>query len=149
MFPCGSARQVNEVFSNMVRQAGAQALMFIETVEPLADVMETAGMTPEEAWKRAAQYPKALFDAIQMVRVTVPKGMTGGAMLWGSFQTTKLVIEFSKAPLHGPPQDSLDAGHHVDAKEGQLVKQLEMDVKRQTRTIGGLEKRLKAVENKK
>ena len=92
----GNARQVNEVFSDMVRQAGAQALMFIDTVEPLADIMEAAGMTPEEAWKRAALYPKALFDAIKMVKVTVPKGMTGGAMLWGSFQTTKLVSEFSK-----------------------------------------------------
>ena len=133
----------------MVRQSGAQALMFIDTIEPLADIMETAGMSSAEAWNRAALYPKSLFDAIRMVRVTVPKGMSPGAMLWGSFQATKLVGEFAKHHFTDHPKIASMLAITSMQKEGLTVKQLETDFKGHSGTLVGLEKRLTALEKKK
>ena len=70
-------------------------------------------------------------------------------MLWGSFQTTKLVSEFAKHHFIDHPKIASMLVITLMQKERQVVKQLEMDVKQQTGTIDGLEKRLKAVKNKK
>ena len=53
-YPQGSAHQVNEVVSDVVRKVGADATMFFDSIEPLADILESAGMTETEAWKRVA-----------------------------------------------------------------------------------------------
>ena len=151
-YPRSGRGQVNEVFTEVVRLAGNQALMFMDTVEPLADILQATGMTPQDAWDRAALYPKTLFDSIRPVRVTAPKGMSGGAMLWGSFQATKLVQEFAKQRFTDHPRISSLLAITSMQKEGLLLKKLEKDFNRETGKLASLEKKvnekLSALERK-
>ena len=43
-FPRSGSNWVNKVFSKQVEKAGAQATMFMDTIEPLVDILETTGM---------------------------------------------------------------------------------------------------------
>ena len=154
-YPRTGRAQVNEVFTEVVRQAGAQALMFLDSIEPLADMLETTGMSAQDAWNRAALYPKTLFDSIRAVRVTAPKGMPGGAMLWGSFQATKLVQEFARHGFTDHPRISTLLAITSMQKEGVAIKKLEKDLSRETgkvialeKKVGGLERRLGELERK-
>ena len=148
-FPRAGGNQANEVFSDVVRQAGAQALMFLDSIEPLCDILLTTGMSQAEAWKRVALYPKSLFDTVRMVRVTVPKGMKGGAMLWGSFQTTKLVAEFAKYHFTDHPRIASMLAITSMQKEGQILKKLVNDFNRLTGKVAEQDKRLVEAEKKK
>lgn len=144
-YPRSGRGQVNEVFTEVVRLAGNQALMFMDSVEPLADILQTTGMSPQDAWDRAALYPKTLFDSIKAVRVTAPKGMSGGAMLWGSFQATKLVQEFAKHGFTDHPRISSLLAitlYTSMQKEGVLIKKLEKDLNRETGKLAALEKKV-------
>lgn len=80
---------MNAVFSDILTKAEAQVLNFVESIEPVADLSESAGMTVEAAWKRTAICPKSLFDSIHLIRNTIPKNKNarkGGSMLWGAMK---------------------------------------------------------------
>ena len=47
-------QSVHSVFSHMLRMAGAQALAFLDSIIPLADMLGTTGMSETEAWERTA-----------------------------------------------------------------------------------------------
>ena len=74
-FPQSGLNRVNEVLSEQVEKAGAQATMFMDTIEPLANTLETTGMGEKEAFDRVGFYPMSWFDVIRLVRVTAPNGM--------------------------------------------------------------------------
>lgn len=141
-YPRSGRSQVNEVFTEVVRMAGAQALLFLDSVEPLATILETTGMSSQDAWNRTALYPKTLFDSIRRVRVTAPKGMAGGAMLWGTFQATRLVEEFAKHGFTDHPCILSLLAITSMQKEGVLIKKLEKDLNRETGKLSALEKKV-------
>ena len=66
-------QSVHAVFSNILRLAGAQALAILKSIIPLADMIRTTGMSETESWDWTALYPKALFDAIRLVRANTVK----------------------------------------------------------------------------
>ena len=107
-------------------------------------------MSETEAWERTALYPKALFDAIRLVRAnTVKLKDQGGAMLWGSMQTTVLVEEYAINNFIDHPKISSMLALSSMQKEGLLLKKLGIDLNRHVGAAVAVEKRLKAVENRK
>ena len=147
-YPRLGRSQVNEVFTDVVRQAGAQAMMFLDSIEPLADMLETTGMSPQDAWNRAALYPKALFDSVRTVRVTAPKGMRGGAMLWGSLQATKLVQEYARQGFTDHPRISTLLAITSMQKEGVAIKKLEKELSREQGKTSAVEKKMGILERR-
>lgn len=122
--------------------------MFMDTIEPLADILQTTGMSPQDAWNRAALYPKILFDAVRMVRVNAPKGMSGGAMLWGTLRATKMVQEYATHGFTDHPRISSILAITSMQKEGVQLRKLEKDLNRETGKVAALEKKLTAMEKK-
>ena len=131
-FPRSGSNWVNGVFYKKVDQAGVQATMFMDTMEPLAHILETTRMQGKEAWERVAFYPRCLFDAIRLVRVTAPNGMVGSAMLWGSFQTTRRVEEFATHHFTEHPKIASLLSTTLMKNEGQLLMKLTDEMKRNT-----------------
>ena len=125
-------------------------LAFLDSIIPLADMLGTTGMSETEAWDRTALYPKALFDAIRLVRAnTVKLKDQGGEMLWGSMQTTILVEEYAVSNFIDHPKISSMLALSSMQKEGLLLKKLALDLSRQAGTAAAVGKRLKVVENRK
>jgi hypothetical protein len=146
-YPSGPTRRV---FSEMLRIAGTQAVAFVDALIPLADMLETTGMSEADAWERTALYPKALFDAIKLVRVTTVKLKDqGGAMLWGSMQTTVLVEEYAINNFIDHPKIASMLALSSMQKEGAMIKKLETDFNRHSGLTAAMEKRLKVVEQRK
>ena len=81
-----------------------------------------------------------------MVRVTTPKGMVGGAMMWGAFQAIKLVDEFATCHFTDHPRISSLLAITLMQKEGQAIKELVVDINRETGKLSLVEKRLGILE---
>ena len=139
-----------KVFSEMAALAGSQALAFLDSVAPLADMLVTTGMSEKDAWERTALYPKALFDAIRLVRVTTLKGLTnqGGALVWGSMQTTALVAIYAMHNFIDHPKIASMLALSSMQKEGLTMKKLQVDFDRLSGQGAAMDKRIKALERK-
>ena len=78
-YPRGGLRSANTVFTEMLGHASQQALVFIDSILPLADMLGSCGLTEAEAWDRTVMYLKSIFDSVRQVRVaTVSIESNGG-----------------------------------------------------------------------
>ena len=120
----------------------------MDIIEPLEDILESTGMGEKEAWERTGFYTKSIFDAIWLVRVTAPKGMKGGALLWGSFQTTRRVEEFAMHHFTEHPKIASLLAITSMQKEGQLLVKLTEDLKREVGMQVSQDKRIVKLEGR-
>ena len=98
-FPLSTHPLPHAVFTEQLLLARSQASAWIEALDPLYEILSSSGMATEEAWERVLIFTKAVFDDIRTVRaLTLDKGNTA-AMIWGSFQTTKLLEESTPSCL--------------------------------------------------
>jgi hypothetical protein len=138
----------NKVFSEMAALAGSQALAFLDSIAPLADVLVTTGMSEKDAWARTALYPKAFFDAIRLVRVTTLKGLPnqGGALVWGSMQTTALVAIYALHNFIDHPKIASMLALSSMQKEGMMLKKLQTEFDRLSGQGAAMDKRITVLE---
>ena len=65
------------VFTEQLLISRQQASGWIETLEPLYEILSAAGMSTDEAWERVLIFTKAIFDDVWTVRaITLDKGTT-------------------------------------------------------------------------
>ena len=92
-------------------------------------------------------YPKAIFDAVRLVRVaTVSVESNGGGMVWGSMQTAMLLEDYAKYNFVDHPKVSAMLALSAMRKEGLSVLKLTADYNRLHGQGQAWERRLKAVE---
>jgi hypothetical protein len=62
--PLTSQPLAHAVFTEQLLLSRAQALEWIEALEPLYEILSLAGMTSEDAWEQVLIFTKAIFDDI-------------------------------------------------------------------------------------
>ena len=79
-FPLSTHPLPHAVFTEQLLLARSQAsAWWIEALDPLYEILSSAGMPTEEAWERVLIFTKAVFDDIRTVRaLTLDKGENGG-----------------------------------------------------------------------
>ena len=123
-------------------------MMFMDTIEPLADILESTGMGEKEVWERTGFYPKSIFDIIWSVRVTTQKEMKGIALLWGSYQKNLLVEEFAMHHFTEHPKIAYLLAITSMQKEGQLLVKFTEDLKREVGMQVSQDKRIVKLEGR-
>ena len=81
------------VFTEQLLLSRAQASEWIEALDPLYEILSSAGMTSGDAWEQVLIISKAVFDDIRMVHALTLDSKNTAGMIWGSFRTTKLLEE--------------------------------------------------------
>ena len=152
-FPLTSHSLAHAIFTKQLLLARSQASAWIEALEPLYEILSTAGMPPDKAWERVLIFTKAVFDDIRTVRaLTLDKKNTAG-MIWVSFRTTKLLEEYQRLKFYQHPQVSNMLALTSLQREGKKVEKalstlgtLTKAVEAHHSKLGQLEKDLKALK---
>ena len=80
----------------------AQASEWLEALEPLYEILSSAGMTSDDAWERVLIFFN-VFDDIRTVRALTLNSKNSAGMIWGSFRTTKLLEEYLHLKFYQHP----------------------------------------------
>ncbi len=67
------------MFTEQLLLARSQASAWIDGLEPLYEILSSAGMSSKDAWERVLIFTKAVFDNIRTIRaLTLDKKNTAG-----------------------------------------------------------------------
>ena len=147
-FPGRGLGTAHAFFSELTREGNTQALGFLGSIVPLCELLQTTGLNEEEAWERTGLYVKSLFDSIRTVRLNPMGEEKGGAMLWGSLQTMRLVEEYVECGWSSHPKIAMLIAMSLMQKEGVAMGKLTVEVSRQGGQFTALEKKVKRLEAK-
>ncbi len=155
-FPLTTHPLPRAAFTQQILLTKAQASAWLDAVEPLYEILSSAGMPTEEAWERILIFTKAVFDDIRTVRaLTLDKKNTPG-MIWGLFRTTKLLKEYQRLKFYQHPQVSIMLALTLLQREGKKVEKslstlgtLSKTVEVHQSKLGQLEKDIKALKSTK
>jgi hypothetical protein len=141
VFPLMTHPLPRVVFTQQLLLARAQALAWLDTLEPLYEILPSAGMPTEESWEHVLIFTKADFDNIRTVHaLTLDKKNTPG-MIWGSFCTTKLLEEYQRLKFYQHP-------HVSNMLMLTLLQQEGKKVEKSLSTLGTLSKTVEAHQSK-
>jgi hypothetical protein len=141
-FPLTTYPLPRAVFTQQLLLARAQASAWLGALEPLYEILSSAGMPTKEAWERVLIFTKVVYNDIRMVRaLTLDKKNTAG-MIWGSFHTTKLLEEYQQMKFYQHPHVSNMLALTLLQQEGKKVE------KSLSSTLGTLSKTVKVHQSK-
>ena len=156
-FPLTLQPLAHAVFTEQLLLSRAQASEWIEALEPLYEILSSAGMTSDDAWEQVLIFSKAVIDDIRTVlrALTLDSKNTAG-MIWGSFRTTKLLEEYRRLKFYQHPHVSTMLALTSLQREGKKVETtlstlgtLTKDVKNMKTKFGQLERDFKGFKNAK
>ncbi len=92
-FPLATQPLAHAVFIKQLLLSRAQASEWIQALEPLYEILLSAGMLSDDAWERVLIFTKAVFDNVWTIQALTLDSKNTAGMIWGSFRTTKLLEE--------------------------------------------------------
>ena len=119
-FPIDKKGTMHAVFTEQLTMSYDQAVAWVESLTPLFKTMKTGGLSDMEAWSRVLVYTKALFEDIKTVRA-LSASKNCAAMIWGSFNTGELVLEYMRLRWIQHPQVSSILALTSLQREGKAV----------------------------
>ena len=105
-FPLTTHPLAHAVFTEQLLLSRAQASEWIEALEPLYEILSSAGMTTDDDWERVLIFTKAVFDDVWTVRALTLDSKNNAGMIWESFKTTKLLEEYRRLKFYQHPHVS-------------------------------------------
>ncbi len=105
-FPLATQPLVHAMFTKQLLLSRTQALEWIEALEPLYEILLSAGMLLDNVWEQVLVFTKAVFDEVCTVRALTLNSKNTAGMIWGSFQTTKLLEEYRRLKFYQHPHVS-------------------------------------------
>ncbi len=84
-FPLTSHPFPHAVFTEQLLLARSQASAWIDALEPLYEILSSAGMSSDNAWEHFLIFTKAVFDNICTIRALMLDKKNTAGMIWGSF----------------------------------------------------------------
>ena len=156
-FPLTLQPLAHAVFTEQLLLSRAQASEWIEALEPLYEILSSAGMTSDDAWEQVLIFSKAVIDDIRTVlrALTLDSKNTAG-MIWGSFRTTKLLEEYRRLTFYQHPHVSNMLALTSLQREGKKVETtlstlgtLTKDVENMKTKFGQLERDFEGFKNAK
>ncbi len=84
-FPLTSHPLPHAVFTEQLLLARSQASAWIDALEPLYEILSSAGMSSKDAWDRVLIFTKAVFDNICTVCALMLDKKNTAGMIWGCF----------------------------------------------------------------
>ena len=155
-FPLTTHPLAHAVFTEQLLLSRAQASEWIDALEPLYEILSSAGMTSEDAWERVLIFTKAVFDDIRTVRALTLDTKNTAGMIWGSFRTTKLLEEYRRLKFYQHPHVSNMLALTSLQREGKKVETalsslgtLTKDLEKVKSQCGQLERDVKAMKSSK
>ncbi len=105
-FPLSRHPLPHAIFTEQLLLARLQASTWINALEPLYEILSSAGMSTEDVWVQVLIFTKAVLDDIRtLCALTLDKKNTTG-MIWGFFCTTKLLEEYQRLKFYQHPHVS-------------------------------------------
>jgi hypothetical protein len=114
----------------------------------IPDLLQDSGMKAEQAWKRSAVFPKALFEDIAQTRRTVSEATDGGSMMFGAFRTSVMVQEYSSHNFAEHPKIGLMLCLTSFNREGQATEAAVAALGVEAGKIKGHDTRISGLESK-
>jgi hypothetical protein len=155
-FPLPTQSLAHAVFTKQLLLSRGQALEWIEALEPLYEILLSAGMSLDDAWERVLIFTKAMFDDVWTVQALTLNSKNTAGMIWGSFRTTKLLEEYRWLKFYQPPHVSNMLVLTSLQRKGKKVEKtlsalgtLTKDVEKLKSQCGQCKKDVKALNNAK
>jgi len=104
-FPIDSKGTMHAVFTEQLSLSYDQAVARLESLSPLFKTTKTGGLSDGEDWSRVLVYTKALMEDVKTVR-SLSASKNCAAMIWGSFNTSELLLEYMRFRWIQHPQVS-------------------------------------------
>ena len=153
-FPLTTHPLAHAVFTEQLLLSRAQASEWIDALEPLYEILSSAGMPTDDAWERVLIFTKAVFDDVRTVRALTMDSKNNAGMIWGSFKTTKLLEEYRRLKFYQHPHVSNMLALTSLQREGKKVENtlsalgtLTKDVEKLKTQCGQVERDVKSLKN--
>ena len=146
-FPPTTQPYPNAVFTEQTNSSYEQASGWLESCQPLYHICVTGGLDPEEAWQRVLIFTKTVFEDVKTVR-TVTFEKVSSAMIWGSFQTNKVLQEYLRLRFTQHPQVSYIMAQTSMQRKGKTIQEAAASLKASAELLKSLDKDLKELKKK-
>ena len=133
-FPIEKQGTMHAVFTAQLGLSYDQAVAWLESLAPLFKTMKTGGLSDAEAWSRVLVYTKALMEDVKTVRA-LSATKDCAAMIWGSLNTTDLLMEYMMLRWIQHPQVSSILALTSLQREGKAVNEAVAALKTEKSTI--------------
>jgi hypothetical protein len=153
-FPLTTHPLAHAVFTEQLLLSRAQASEWIEALEPLYEILSSAGMPLDDAWERVLIFTKDVFDNVRTVQALMLDSKNNAGMIWGSFRSTKLLEEYRRLKFYQHPHVSNMIALTLLQHEGKKVENtfsalesLTKDVERLKTQCGQCKRDLKSLKS--